>query len=303
MYQRIPIDPETSQAWVTIAHQARLYERVLGSVSDPRPRSRFALIDSGYPNERASTWHGSYLKAALEHLLLWAEFVAPLKFHPEQEMIHRLRPTYTLARAALESAAQAVWLSGGDTPQECARRHLRLIRWDYKEHAKSATDLDAKQRIRAMDERLLTRVSEHVAEDELPPPSLLNVLRGAAEVIGADRDDVEYVWRAASGAAHGKYWPSLVLQDVVPIEEYAPGQLRTVSVPDPTGMTEVLELAQQMTGWGVLRHVDFCGLEIQPVLDEARRWLATVVPFREDADPEVIAYLTGGAGGPGIAEE
>lgn len=77
MYQRIPLDPETSQAWVTIAHQTRMYDKVLGGVADPRPRSRFALIDSGYPYERASTWHRSYLKAALEHLLLWAEFVAP----------------------------------------------------------------------------------------------------------------------------------------------------------------------------------------------------------------------------------
>lgn len=294
MEQRIPLDLETSQAWVTIAHQARLYDMVLGSVSDPGPRSRFILIDSGYPYERASTWHRSYLKAALEHLLLWAEFVAPLKFHPEQETIHRLRPTYTLGRAALEASAQAVWLSGGATAQECARRHLRLIRWDYKEHAKSGTDPDAKQRVRAMDQRLLARVSEHVAEDELQPPSLLEVLRSASEVIEADPDDVEYVWRAASGAAHGKYWPSLVLQDVVPIEEYEPGQMRTVSVPNPAGMTELLDLAQRMTAWGVLRHVDFCGLEIQPVLDEARRWLATVVPFREDADPEVIAHLLRG---------
>lgn len=176
-----------------------------------------------------------------------------------------------------------------------------MIRWDYKEHAKSATDPDAKQRIRAMDERLLARVSEHVAEEELPPPSLLNVLRGAAEVIEAVPNDVEYVWRAASGAAHGKYWPSLVLQDVVPIEEYEPGQLRTVSVPDPAGMTEVLELARRMTAWGVVRQAQFSGFEIDPLFDEATRWLATVVPFREDADPDVIAYLTGG--GAGTAEE
>lgn len=293
MDQRIPVDPETSREWVAIAHQARIDVRVLEQVTDPDTRSNFDLIDSGYPQELASTWHRSYLKAALEHLVLWAELIAPLKFHPEQETIPRLRPTYTLGRAALESASHAVWLSGGGTPQECVRRHLRLVRWDYREYAKSIRHPVAKQKVQAMDEQLLTRVSEHVTEDELRPPSLLEVLRGAAEVIGAEPDNVERVWRAASGATHGKYWPTLVLQHVVPIEEYEPGQLRTLSVPDTAGMTEVLELASEMTSWGVLRHVNFSGRQIQPLLDEANHWLASVVPLRDDADPKVIERLLG----------
>ena len=296
--QRILLDEATLQAWVTVAHEARWYDRVLATSADPGAGSNFDLIDAHYRYELASSWHRSYLTAALEHLLLWAEMVAPLKFHPDQVTIHRLRPTYTLARAALESAAHAVWLSGGDSAEECARRHLRLIRWDYDEHAKSVTDPEQKSRIRSMDNRLLSRVSEHLSEADLRPPGLLDVLRWAAEVIGVSPADVERVWRAASGATHGKYWPNLALQHVVPVEEYAPGQLRTVSVPDPAGMTEALELAVQMTGLGVARHVQFGGLELQPVLDEARRWLATVVPFRDDADPEVIAHLQRGEEGP-----
>jgi hypothetical protein len=63
-----------------------------------------------------------------------------------------------------------------------------------------------------MDETLLDRVSEHVPADELAVPSLLAVLRAASEVIGIAPDDFERVWRAASGAAHGKFWPSIALQ-------------------------------------------------------------------------------------------
>lgn len=72
-----------------------------------------------------------------------------------------------------------------------------------------------------------------------------------------------------------------------------------MSVSDPAGMTEV-RARPTMTGWGVLRQVEFCGREIQPGHDEAKRWLATVVPFRADA--EVVAYLTGGGVCPGISE-
>lgn len=62
---------------------------------------------------------------------------------------------------------------------------------------------------------------------------------------------------------------------------------------DAAGMTEVLELADRMTAWGVLRHADFSGFEIQPLIDEATRRLATVVPFRDDADLGAIAHLLG----------
>jgi len=243
------------------------------------------VVDALYPYERASIWHRSYLNAALEHLLVWADLVAPLRFHPEQELIHTLRPAYTLSRAALEAASQAVWVSAGGSAAECARRHLRLIRWDYAEHRKSVQDPAVKQRIRAMDETLLTRVEERLSVDELIVPSLIAVLRDAAQVIGVSADELERVWRAASGAAHGKFWPSVALQHVVPVDEHEPGQMRTLSVPDVAAMTEVLRLASRMTTWGVLRHADFSGFEIQPLIDEGKRWLASVVPLRDDADP------------------
>lgn len=251
------------------------------------------MVDAMYPHERASNWHRSYLNAALEHLMMWADLVAPLRFDPEQDSTHTLRPAYTLGRAALEAAAQAVWMSAGDSAGDCIRRHLKLIRWDYEEHRKSVQSPEHKRRIREMDELLLNRVQEHVSGDELTVPSLLVVLREAADVIGVSSDDLERMWRAASGAAHGKYWPSVALQHVVPVNEYTPGQLSTLSVPDAARMTEVLRLADRMTTWGVLRHADFSGYEIEPLLSEAKRWLASVVPLRDDADPEVVARLFG----------
>lgn len=43
---------------------------------------------------------------------------------------------------------------------------------------------------------------------------------------------------------------------------------------------------------GVLRDADFCKADIQGLIEEARLWLASVITFREDADPDVIARFT-----------
>lgn len=289
---RVPVDRSTSLAWTEIAQYARLANHILSAVPDPDGDSNLAQIDAMYPHERASDWHRSYLKAALQHLVLWADLVAPLRFHPDQEVVHQLRPAYTLGRAAIEAASQAVWLTGGETAHECARRHLSLIRWDYEEHRKSLREDEAKRRVREMDARLLDRVRSQFDQRELAPPKHLAVLRGAAPTVGVDPDDLERVWRAASGSAHGKVWPSISLQHVVPLQEYEAGQFRTFCVPDPEGITEVLRLAEQMTMFGVVRHAQYCGADVPTLMDEARRWLASVVPFREDADPDVVAYLS-----------
>ena len=291
MDAKFSVDAAVSQAWVAVAHSARMSSRILQSVGDPAPRSNFAELNAVYPHEKASDWHRSYLGAALEHLVVWADLVAPLAFHPGQVVTHTFRPAYTLGRAALEAASQAVWMTAGGTARECARRHLSLIRWDYAEHRKSVFGQEAKGRVEERDATLLERASGVFAEADLHSPNHYTVLRAAAPVVGSNPDDLERIWRAASGSAHGRVWPSLSLQHVFPLTEYEPGQYRTIRIPDTYGMTEVLEAAEQMTSYGVLRHADFCGADIPVLIEEARLWLASVVPFREDADPEIVARL------------
>ena len=285
------VDAEVSQAWAAVAHGARLSSRILQSVGDPVQGSNSAELNAAYPHEKASDWHRSYLGAALEHLVMWADLVAPLKFHPEQVAIHTFRPAYTLGRASLEAASQAVWMTAGVTARECTRRHLSLIRWDYAEHRKSVFGQEAKGRVEKRDATLLDTASGVFAVAELHPPNHYTVLRAAAPVVGRNPDDLERIWRAASGSARGRVWPSLSLQHVFPWTEYEPGQYRTIRIPDTDGMTEVLEAAEQMMTYGVLRHADFCGADIPALMEHARLWLASVVPFREDADPEVVARL------------
>lgn len=291
MDQHISYGESVTRAWVEIAQGCRMTNHMLQATPDPADGSNFTQINEIYPQEKSSDWHRSYLGAALEHLVVWADIFAPLKFHPEHSVKFSFRPTHTLGRAAMEAASQALWVSSGKTARECARRHLSLIRWDFSELRKSDSDPEFKESISERDQLLLERVSGTFTVDELRIPKLLDVLRAAAPVAELDADKVENVWRAASGAAHGKNWPALHLQRVVPVDEYEPGQFRTLQFPDPEAMTEVMEIASQLTNHGVIRHADFCGSDIGSLMDGARIRLANEITFRPDADPETVAHL------------
>ena len=216
---------------------------------------------------------------------------APLKFHPEQSVEVTLRPSYTLARASLESAAQAVWLMDTTDPMECIRRHICLMRWDIQELRKSHLETTEKARAKGLEQDLVQRVSEVFSDEQVrAPQGYLNIIRSACAVDGLNlaSDDAERIWRAASGAAHGKYWPIAELQRVIPVPDNEPGQHRSVQIPDVDGMTEALRAAYDMTQIGVLRYLDYSGLDIQALLSSARTWIREVIPLKDGIDREEV---------------
>ena len=286
-------DDDVPASWVEIAHGARIASHMLSHVYDPKPGSKFAKLNDTYPYEKASDWHRSYLMAALEHLTLWANVVAPLDFGHHYVVETTLRPTYTLARAAIEASSQAVWMTSGATEHECARRHLALIRWDYHEQQKSVAEPEKKY-IKDMDTQLLARVSGDYHEVELTRPNHVQILEASAPVAGLDAARVILVWRAASGAAHGRIWPGTELQHLLAWREYEPGQLRTLRVPDIAKMTEALHIADTLTRYGVLRFSDFSGAATPTLQRDAIAWLASVIPVRSDADPQELERLRRG---------
>lgn len=248
MTPRIPIEKSISLTWSAIAQGSRMSNHVLQHIPEPAEGSNFSKLNEVYPHEKSSDWHRGYLDSAVQHLLFWSDALSPLDFDQERELIVTLRPTYTLGRSALEAAAQAVWVSSGGTVQECARRHLCLVRGDFAELKKSKSDLEFKSEVDRRDNLLLERVAGTFSAKDIKPQRILTILREAAPAAKLDADEVESVWRAASGAAHGKSWPSTHLQHVIPIHEYEPGQFRTVQIPDTASMTRVVEIAEIMTG-------------------------------------------------------
>jgi hypothetical protein len=188
-----------------------------------------------------------------------------------------------LARATIEASAQAVWLLDTRDPVECVRRHLSLIRWDLQEHRKSKLEPTEKDLIRAREDDLLRRVSQVFQPDDIKPPGgYLDVIRSACNANGLKLEAAaaERLWRAASGAAHGKYWPTLELQHIQVGDEYEPGQHRTVQLPNSSAMTEVLEAANTMSQYGVVLFAQYSGVDVETVLGEAMAWVAQRIPLK-----------------------
>jgi hypothetical protein len=288
---RIPIDEEAVRGWVEVAHGSRILQHCLRDAGDPLPGSPFAQVSGLYPFEKVSDRARAYLMAAIEHLIFWADLQAPLKFHPEQSTEVTLRPSYTLARASLESAAQAVWLMDTTDPMECIRRHICLMRWDLQELRKSKLDIAEKAKAKVLEEDLVHRVSEVFGDAQVrAPQGYLDVIRSAcaADGLTLEPDDAERIWRAASGAAHGKYWPTLELQQVIPGEEYEPGQFRSVRIPNVDGITEVLRAAHAMAQVGVLRFLDYSGIDIAASIANAHEWVGEVIPLKEGVDRQEL---------------
>jgi len=289
-----PVSPEHSQAFTEVAQSARIHWHMHHMCGDPQPGSNFAQVNDLYPVEKVSDRSRHYVDAALEHLLMWADHVAPFKFHLEQTISFTLRPTYTLARAALESAAQAVWLLSTSDPVECVRRHLSLIRRDLQEHRKSFQAAEDKERCKQRETDLLEQVAEVFDEDKIRPPNgYLAVLQYACapDDLDLDTGTVERLWRSASGAAHGMYWPTLELQHVVPGEEYEPGQFRAATIPDSGPMVEMIRAAYKMTQYAALKHLLLSGADPAALVGPAMRWLTDNVTKKEDVDPHLLQQL------------
>ena len=137
---RIIIDRDTSRAWVEVAHSARIMQDLLTGTPPAVKGSPLDITNDFFPKDPVERWCRSYLSAALEHLGMWADLVVPLKLHPEAELHHTPRPAQTLARAALESASQAVWILAANNPREMARRHVSLVLDDWDQQKKAAID-------------------------------------------------------------------------------------------------------------------------------------------------------------------
>ncbi|WP_147915209.1 hypothetical protein [Ruania zhangjianzhongii] len=296
---RYPVPPEVSRAFTEISHRARFIQHMFQSVSDPAPGSNFANVDARYPFEKVSDRARHYVSSALEHLIMWADYAAPLKFHPEQTTTFTMRPAQTLARAALESGAQAVWLLDTTDPIECLRRHLSLIRWDLSEYRKSRLDAVGKARVRLLDEELVARVAPVFTEEQVRPPNgYLWVIQQACRPGDLDLDaaSAERLWRAASGSAHGMYWTNLELTSIEVGEEYEPGHFRTVTTPDPQPMADVLEASSKVVTYAALKYVMYSGEDPAPRIARAREWLAERVPLKPGAAPDVRNRLASGVG-------
>lgn len=227
--------------WIEVAQAARIDAYVLDRLPPAAAGSFFANEDL----DNLERWCAGLIEAGLSHLLLWADYAVPLKFHPEAETAHSFRPAFTLARAAIECAAQAIWVLGAPDDAETGRRYFSLGIWDLDEQAKATRDELRKAEIRAERDACLQALG--LTTRKFQQPLYLTLVRAVAEfvpVVEGDEpmtaDRIERIWRSAAGAAHGKQWPQF---------EIASSESPTPSI---EAMSEVLKVAGKLTSVAVL---------------------------------------------------
>ncbi|RKE64912.1 hypothetical protein [Microbacterium sp. AG238] len=262
------VDPDTgrtaltrdeTEPWVQVALSARVMQRTLRQIPIPAPGSLLDGARAFFPDETAADWCRSFLAAALEHLVMWADYATPLKYHPEAAVEFALRPAQTLARAALESASQAVWVLSTQDVREASRRHVSLVLADWQEQGKAATDPEVKAKLTQRRADALRLVGGD--EKKFRAPLYIDLVKDAAahvrtqlpDALVQDDGAVERLWRASAGSAHGKRWPASELTLTFDAGGYH------ITMPDPAAITAILKLADAVMTYGVMRFADFSG--------------------------------------------
>ncbi|TLF74039.1 hypothetical protein [Nocardia cyriacigeorgica] len=289
----IPVPADHLQKWVANTYMIRACELVLARTVDPRPGSALAQVDTIYHWEKVSVWSRAYLRAAAENLGLWADYVAPFSFAPGMSRMVRVRPYLLLGRSGLEAATHAVWLFDGDTNtyEECVQRHLRLMHRDFRYH-RQALDAHGEetslidQRIADLEQRAATLPFSTAPRNQ--PPGYEKLVRHAAKVTGNDENFWAYLWNAASGAGHGQNWFGLEAYNLLHRIEYEPDHYRTLSIPDPMFVTELIGAASLALQWGTLRWLMYGGHDPE-LLSRATAETFAKMPKKErhsDTEPE-----------------
>jgi len=263
------LSDDQHQEWLKLACTARACELVLKRTSGPQPGSLFDVIDTTYNGEKVSAWTRSYLRAASEQLSLWCDATAPYVTAPGMVSPIRLRPYLLLGRAALESASYALWvLAAPKSVDEWVNRFVQLMAGDFALHRKAlvAGGLDT-NRIDRRTAALNARLDEMSMPKPPRAPGYLDLVKHAAKGTENNAGRWAYLWNAAAGAGHGQNWFGVEGYILLDKTEYAQGHFLTVSVPDPSFVTETIGAACTALEAGTVRWLAAGKHDVKILLD------------------------------------
>ncbi|MET9418995.1 hypothetical protein ABZY03_33395 [Streptomyces klenkii] len=173
----------------------------------PQPSSSLAADDAPLGMYAASTLIRSSYSAGVAHADALRRLVLAGEVDPQSP--------WTLMRGSLENFATAVWLLGGNDRTERRRRALALWREDMRNRAQHEEDTGhvpgpgGKTGRERRQEIVDLALSLGVPVASLNKPEAGRVIEEAAGDAGLREREVTAAWRAASGFAHGRYWPNL----------------------------------------------------------------------------------------------
>ena len=254
------------RTWAEIALKIRTADIIVHTITVPAPSSPFAVTDEFYPSESSSQWAREPLRSAVDHLTTWANHAIPLVQHEGQVVVHQgFRWTFTLVRAALEGAAQSMWLTQAKSTHECVARLIRTVRHDIHEETKAWAALGRQT------SELESRAAGHAERAEQwaqwgksagTMPAMVDLIRNGAAYEGRDPNAWEAMWRVCSAAAHGKDWAIRELQVFTEGHEWRPGQYHLTGYPNPVKLTRMLEDATEFLNLAMIRYLLRMGADV-----------------------------------------
>ncbi|MFC8175551.1 hypothetical protein [Streptomyces sp. NPDC057325] len=173
----------------------------------PDPSSSLATDDKPLGMYAAATLIRSSYSAGLAHADALRRLAQAGEIDPQSP--------WTLLRGALENFATAAWILGGGDRGEHRRRALALWREDMRARARHEEDtahipepdgMSGRERRQEIADLAL---SLSIPVSSLAKPEAGKVIAEAARSAGLREREVSAAWRAASGFAHGRYWPNL----------------------------------------------------------------------------------------------
>jgi len=191
---------------------------------DDLPGSDFAKDRNELPEEPTSHWARRLIVAAVDHMLCVRTLGGrPPAGHAEWQA----HAPWTLMRASLEAASQAVWLMSPADSRRRVERLLRLIHQDSRDHAAAirSTVQRRKRKNEPTSREVLDRAARLAARfgtSAVKIDERMNLLDCINEAARKSRvapgDWAETLWRVASGNAHGRSWAHLAMGDIQEVE-------------------------------------------------------------------------------------
>jgi hypothetical protein len=204
--RRVISDPEALQRWRVLGLQIHTCDWVLRHQGPPTAESELAAINEQFPAWHVSTTLQHLVWAAGEHLMQWADAVAPLGGQVDEPRALRTRPVYSWARSAMEAAGTAAWIAEPAVAEELLKRHLVLLYHDLREQRAAHAVGGTWAAVALLDQHMRALVDDRFAGVQPKSVRYLDRVRAGARLAGEDEDRCEYLWRVASAASHGQQW-------------------------------------------------------------------------------------------------
>ena len=110
-------------------------------------------------------------------------------------------------------------------------------------------------------------------------------MKETAHLIQLSPSELEFIWRGASAAAHGKGWFTFLGNSLTKGEEYEPGYFRVTLTPDPEELTNFVDAASRMIGYSVVRFIMLAGYDAGSIMQAATERLLAVIPRKRAGSP------------------